>query len=133
MRDTRRPSGFTGNSGQPASQTSKAHKGAKVHEGIPTPSEDEEEEEEIAGSGQRLMSMEEYYAQVEQEEEDDDPDASIDLEDDHLPTLSHPPIATQHFADEEDELFSSPVAPSPLGKPNEGQNLNENGMIFSFS
>ncbi|SJL03720.1 uncharacterized protein ARMOST_07077 [Armillaria ostoyae] len=132
VQDARRPFGFTGNSGQPASQTSRAHKGAKVHDGIPTPSEDEEEEEEIAGSGQRFMSMEEYYAQVEQEEEDDDPDASIDLEDDHLPTLSHPPIATQCFAEEEeDELFSSPVAPQPLGNPNEGQNRDENALASS--
>ncbi|KAK0442764.1 uncharacterized protein EV420DRAFT_1726813 [Desarmillaria tabescens] len=131
VQDVRPPSGFIGSLGQLASQTSRPRKSVKVYESIPTPSEDEEEEEEFAGSGQEFMLREEYYAQAEQQEEDDDPEASIDLEDDHPPTLLHPPIVTQHFAGEEDELFSSPVAPRLLGNLNEGQNLNENyGAIF---
>ncbi|KAK0470123.1 uncharacterized protein EV420DRAFT_1742567 [Desarmillaria tabescens] len=132
--DTHSSSGFIGGLGQLASQMSRPHKSAKVHEGILTPSEDEEEEEEIADSGQEYMSREEYYAQAEQEEEDDDPKASSNLENDHPPTLLHPPIAIQHFAEEEDELFSSPVASRPLENLNEGQNLNGNhGAIFCSS
>ncbi|KAK0433324.1 hypothetical protein EV421DRAFT_1910170 [Armillaria borealis] len=66
----------------------------KVHEGIPTPSEDEDEDDE--------------YTRAEEFEEDDDPDADMGTPD-YLGPLSHPPITTAE--EEEDELFSSPVAP----------------------
>ncbi|KAK0244953.1 hypothetical protein EDD85DRAFT_943302 [Armillaria nabsnona] len=88
-------SGFT----RSAVQQSHAglQKPIKVQEGLPTPSEDEDEEDE--------------YSRAEQFKDDDDPDADMDL--DEQPTsLSHPPIVTAQD-EEEDELFSLPVAPPP--------------------
>ncbi|KAK0498093.1 hypothetical protein EDD18DRAFT_1103707 [Armillaria luteobubalina] len=82
-----------------------------MHEGIPTPSEDEDEDELL---------------QAEQFEEDDDPDADLDYQD-HLVSLSHPPIVTAGFPDEEevDELQSSPVAPpQATGNPNGQGHVN---------
>ncbi|KAK0187526.1 hypothetical protein F5146DRAFT_1003297 [Armillaria mellea] len=111
----------------PWSETTAGHANSRrshhvVHEGIPTPLEDEIDDDSIgSGNHSHVDSEEDWYVRAEQLEEDEDPDA--DMNPDEYPAmLSHPPIASENFfeEEEEDELWTSPVAPDRKDTSHEG-------------